>query len=105
MDDVFHSYRYLIVDDFEQMRVSFKSMLASVGAHAISTQSSGEVAIKSLAKEKFDVVICDYNLGEGKDGQQVLELHQHDGLHGQVALANERALVGGAADHCASMMH
>jgi CheY-like chemotaxis protein len=79
MDDAFHSYRYLIIDDFEQMRVSFKSMLASVDAHDILTQGSGEAAIRSLAKEKFDVVLCDYNLGEGKDGQQVLEEARHLG--------------------------
>ena len=77
MDDAFHSFRYLIIDDFEQMRVSFKSMLVSAGAEDISMQSCGEGALKALSRAKFDVVICDYNLGEGKDGQQVLEEARH----------------------------
>ena len=82
MDDRFHNYRYLIIDDFDQMRVSFKSMLGSVGAQDIVTKGSGEAALKTLAGEKFDVVICDYNLGEGKDGQQVLEEARHLGYLG-----------------------
>jgi DNA-binding NarL/FixJ family response regulator len=79
MDDAFHTFRYLIIDDFEQMRVSFKSMLVSAGAVDITMQSCGEGALKSLSREKFDVVICDYNLGEGKDGHQVLEEARHLG--------------------------
>ncbi|MEJ2462370.1 MAG: response regulator [Candidatus Thiodiazotropha sp.] len=85
MDDDFHSYRYLIIDDFDQMRVSFKGMLSSVGARDIVTQGNGEAAIRSLASEKFDVVICDYNLGEGRDGQQVLEEARHLGFLGHAS--------------------
>jgi CheY-like chemotaxis protein len=73
MDDAFHAYRYIIIDDFEEMRVAIKNILATVGAHDIQTEGSGEAAIKALAREKYDVVICDYHLGDGKDGQQVLE--------------------------------
>jgi DNA-binding NarL/FixJ family response regulator/DNA-binding SARP family transcriptional activator len=105
MDDVFHSYRYLIIDDFDQMRLSFKSMLAGVGARDILTQGSGEAAIKSLANDKFDVVICDYNLGEGKDGQQLLEEARHLGYLGHactffmVTAESNMPMVLGALEH------
>ena len=105
MDGEFNTYRYLIVDDFDQMRVSFKSMLGSVGAQDIQTQGSGEAALKSLANEKFDVVICDYNLGEGKDGQQVLEEARHLGYLGHactffmVTAESNMPMVLGALEH------
>jgi DNA-binding NarL/FixJ family response regulator len=64
---------YLIIDDFEQMRVSLKRMLIALGAEDIVLCDSGEGGLKQLSRRRFDVVICDYNLGDGKDGQQVLE--------------------------------
>jgi DNA-binding response OmpR family regulator len=73
MDETPHNLDYLVIDDFERMRVSFKGMLRAYGAAQITTCDSGEKAIKLLANNSYDVVICDYNLGDGKDGQQVLE--------------------------------
>ncbi|MCU7915098.1 MAG: response regulator [Candidatus Thiodiazotropha sp. (ex Gloverina cf. vestifex)] len=82
MGDLFGRLRYLIIDDFEQMRVSFKGMLTSFGAVDIETCACGEQGLKSLSVRNYDVVICDYNLGDGKDGQQVLEEARHLGYLG-----------------------
>ena len=82
MDDLFERLRYLIIDDFEQMRVSFKGMLSGFGAVKIDCCSSGEQGLKTLSRHSYDVVICDYNLGDGKDGQQVLEEARHLGYLG-----------------------
>ncbi len=82
MDDLFASLRYLIIDDFEQMRVSFKGMLTSFGAENIDTCQTGELGMKALSTNSYDVVICDYNLGDGKDGQQVLEEARYLGYLG-----------------------
>ncbi|MCU7844034.1 MAG: response regulator [Candidatus Thiodiazotropha sp. (ex Monitilora ramsayi)] len=79
MDDLFGRLRYLIIDDFEQMRVSFKGMLTGFGALDIETCACGEMGLKALSVHNYDVVICDYNLGDGKDGQQVLEEARHLG--------------------------
>src|SRR5690606_23766051 len=35
--------------------------------------ADGEEAIAMCAANQYDFVLCDYNLGPGKDGQQVLE--------------------------------
>jgi CheY-like chemotaxis protein len=75
----YEKYSYLVIDDFEQMRVSLKSMLVALGAKNIVLCNSGEEALKRLAHTRFDVVVCDYNLGEGKDGQQILEEARHLG--------------------------
>ncbi len=69
----FKNDRILIVDDFAHMCMSIKRMLNELGEENIETAATGEEAIKLLKKAPFDIVLCDYNLGEGKDGQQVLE--------------------------------
>jgi len=70
---IFSSKRILIVDDFQGMRSMLREMLKSFGAKDIDMASYGNEAITSLEKNKYDVVLCDYNLGAGKNGQQLLE--------------------------------
>lgn len=63
----------LIIDDFPGMRSMLRNMLSSYNAEVITDAANGEDAIKLLAANDYDIILCDYNLGEGKDGQQVLE--------------------------------
>lgn len=65
--------KILIIDDIPDMRSMMRSIVASLGAKDISTARNGDDAVSQLASSRFDIVLCDYNLGEGKDGQQVLE--------------------------------
>lgn len=67
------SKNYLIVDDFIGVRQLLRESLRSLGARNIDQASSGGEAMALLVKLRYDVVLCDYNLGEGKNGQQVLE--------------------------------
>jgi tetratricopeptide (TPR) repeat protein len=64
---------YLVVDDFVGVRQLLRESLRSLGAKNIDQASSGGEAMGLLARIRYDVVLCDYNLGEGKNGQQVLE--------------------------------
>lgn len=64
---------YLVVDDFIGIRQLLRESLRNLGARNIDQASSGGEAIGMLARIRYDVVLCDYNLGEGKNGQQVLE--------------------------------
>ena len=98
------SKTYLVIDDFADMRSMLRSMLVAYGVTNIEMVGNGKDAIKMLAKKTYDVVLCDYNLGEGKDGQQVLEecdeaaeaeLDVVDGAPGLTP--NSR--VGGQGDH------
>lgn len=63
----------LIVDDFQGMRTMLRDFVRLMGITQISTASNGRDAISKLDSAKFDVVICDYNLGPGANGQQVME--------------------------------
>lgn len=72
--------KILIIDDFAQMRQQIKRMLESYQIGDIDDCGTGEEAIVKMRKKNYDIVMCDYNLGEGKDGQQVLEEAKHEGL-------------------------
>ncbi len=63
----------LIIDDFGAMRKALRDTLYTLEADSIYEADSGVNAINAMSKTSFDVVLCDYNLGEGKNGMQVLE--------------------------------
>ncbi len=67
------SKHYLVVDDFVGIRQLLRESLRNLGAKNIDQASSGGEAIALIARHRYDVILCDYNLGEGKNGQQVLE--------------------------------
>ncbi|MFP5390312.1 MAG: tetratricopeptide repeat protein [Gammaproteobacteria bacterium] len=67
------SKNYLVVDDFIGVRQLLRESLRNLGARNIDQASSGGEAMALLGRIRYDVVLCDYNLGEGKNGQQVLE--------------------------------
>ncbi|MES2129853.1 MAG: response regulator [Pseudomonadota bacterium] len=64
---------YLIVDDFVGVRQLLRESLRNLGAKNIDQASSGGEAMALIARVRYDVILCDYHLGEGKNGQQVLE--------------------------------
>jgi len=67
------SRTYLVVDDFIGVRQLLREALRSLGARHIDQAASGGEAMGLLVRTRYDVVLCDFNLGEGKNGQQVLE--------------------------------
>ncbi|MAR90543.1 MAG: hypothetical protein CML06_06645 [Pseudomonadales bacterium] len=70
----------LIIEDLAEMRSSMKSMLTNMGVTKMETVNNGEEALAKLALHKYDIVFSDYELGRGKDGQQILEEVRHSGL-------------------------
>ncbi len=67
------SQRILIIDDLVEARTSLKKMMVTLGAGHIDTAVDGNEAMKFLREYDYDMVLSDYNLGKGKDGQQILE--------------------------------
>jgi DNA-binding response OmpR family regulator len=63
----------LVIDDFPGMRKSVREMLYTLDAVDIKEVGSGIEAIGAMEKDRYDIVLCDYNLGTGKTGLQVLE--------------------------------
>ena len=74
MKDFLSEARILIVDDFPGFRQSLKSMLGILRAKHIDQASNGSECIKLCTEHQYNIIFCDYNMG---DGQQVLEeLHE-----------------------------
>ncbi len=65
--------KILVVEDFSIMRKAIKEMLFRAEARNVAEAENANVALDQMAKEKFDIILCDYNLGTGKNGQQMLE--------------------------------
>lgn len=63
----------LVVDDYREMRITLRALLEALRAKSVLEAKSAEDALEQLGKQTVDVVLCDYNLGEGKDGQQLFE--------------------------------
>lgn len=73
-DSMFETRRFLIVDDFQGMRSMLREMLKAFGTKNIHVAGNAKEALSFLEQNnKYDAVLCDYNLGAGKNGQQILE--------------------------------
>ena len=67
----------LVVDANSGMRSQLRSMLAGFGVERVQFAVSASMAIRRLQDARFDVVLCEYNLGDGQDGQHLLEDLRH----------------------------
>ena len=97
--------RFLIIDDFESFRLSMRQILRSLGAEHIEVCGNGATALQRCTYENFDVVLCDFNLGTGKNGQHVLEEVRHrklikcTSLFIMVTAETSKEMVMGAREH------
>ncbi|GAB4267120.1 MAG: response regulator [Methylomicrobium sp.] len=80
------SKKVLIVEDHPTMRTAIREMLYTLDVQDIVETPNGSSAITAMKKERFDIVLCDYNLGKGKNGQQVLEEARYRRLLPQSAI-------------------
>jgi len=48
-------------------------MLSSFGAQHVDMASTAEDALAKCKFDFYDIILCDFNLGHGKNGQQILE--------------------------------
>lgn len=77
MNDLRH-LTALIIDPSPGMRSSLHSMLTTCGLTKIEHAISSGNAIRHLQARSFDLILCEYDLGEGQDGQQLLEDLRHN---------------------------
>lgn len=105
MQDVLTGKKVLLIDDFAEFRFAIKRMIEQLGAKDIDMAANGEKASVQLAKKHYDLVLSDYNLGDGKDGQQVLEESRYYGHIGNstvfmmVTAENTPEMVMGALEY------
>lgn len=63
----------LVIDDYPDMRGSIRRMLENFGVTRVDTASNGSEAILKCEDAYYDIILADYNLGDQKNGQQILE--------------------------------
>lgn len=76
----FSKTSFLIIEDYEVMRALMRDILTRAGASKIALTANAANAIAQLERQRFDVVLCDLHLGQGKSGQDILEEARHRSL-------------------------
>lgn len=76
----YSALRALVVDDFPGMRSAMRITLSNFGMTKIDMSASPSEALFKVQNNTYDLILCDFNLGEGRDGQQLLEEMRHRGL-------------------------
>lgn len=83
---LFKQKKALIIDDYPDMRGSIRRMLSTYGVEQIDTASNGEDAITKCEENYYDIILADYNLGDSKSGQQILEEMRFKGTLKQTSI-------------------
>ena len=73
LENMLAGKRILAVDDLVESRSAMKKMLVILGADNVDVAMDGDEATEYIVNNDYDLVISDYNLGRGRDGQQILE--------------------------------
>lgn len=68
----------MIIEPHSGMRASIHNMLNLCGISKIDHAVSSGTAIRSLKTRVYDIILCEYDLAEGQDGQQLLEDLRHN---------------------------
>lgn len=63
----------LIIESNGSMRTQLRGMLGQCGISKVSLAVSAGAAVRKLRDFDFDVILCEYHLGDGQDGQHLLE--------------------------------
>ncbi|WP_317205733.1 response regulator [Janthinobacterium sp.] len=70
----------LIIEPHPGMRASLHNMLNLCGLAKIDDAANSSQAIRQLGVKTFDLILCEYDLEGGQDGQQLLEDLRHHKL-------------------------
>lgn len=69
--------RCLVVDDFGNFRATLAGMLTKMGLVQVDQASNVDGLVAACEKRQFDLILSDYDLGPGRNGQRGLEELRH----------------------------
>src|SRR5574343_438128 len=69
----YRELRFLVIDDMATVRSTLQILLQALGATQIDITQSHWDALHRIKQRMPDVILCDYNLGDSRTGQQLLE--------------------------------
>ena len=70
----------LIIEPHQGMRASIHNMLNLCGLTKVEHAGGSNAAVKLVTSKAFDLILCEYDLDGGQDGQQLLEDMRHHKL-------------------------
>lgn len=76
----------LILDDIPEVRSSLRNQVGSLGCEHVAVSGTVKDALEQLRSRKFDVILCDFYLAGGTDGQQFLEFLRNRNIIGRGVL-------------------
>lgn len=65
--------RALLIDRYPNARNSLRMMLATMGVGNVSNASNSTEVLRQVKAHHFDIILSDFVLEDGRDGQQLLE--------------------------------
>jgi DNA-binding response OmpR family regulator len=74
---IYEKKRCLVVDDLTEVRALYKRMLRSFGVRDLDTAATADQTMELCNNHNYGMIICDYNLDDSRDGQQILEELRH----------------------------
>jgi DNA-binding response OmpR family regulator len=75
----FKDFQVLVIASNAKLRMQLRNMLSSFGFSAVHFAISAHTALRHLNTRHYELILCDYALGDGQDGQHLLEdLRQHE---------------------------
>ena len=101
----FSNITALIVDDMAVQQTTLRGQLAMLGIGKVDQATTAEDAIRLIKSKPYGLVLCDYNLNQKTDGQQLFEhlrdenLLPPDCLFFMVTAESAYASVASATEH------
>ena len=65
--------RVLLVDRHPSARNSLRIILSTLGVSSVHGAGTSAEALRQVKAYAFDIILSDYHLEDGRDGQQLLE--------------------------------
>ncbi|MCL2160995.1 MAG: tetratricopeptide repeat protein [Betaproteobacteria bacterium] len=75
----FEDLKVLVIASNSKLRAQLRDMLSSFGFAVVHFAVTAHTALRHLRVRHYEMILCDFELGDGQDGQHFLEdLRQHD---------------------------
>ncbi|MBI5925544.1 MAG: tetratricopeptide repeat protein [Aquabacterium sp.] len=101
----FPGIQALIIDDMSVQQSTLKGHLGMLGIGKVDLASTAEEATKLIKQRRYNLILCDYNLNQKTDGQQLFEylrdnsLLAADCLFFMITAESNYASVAAATEH------
>ncbi|MDP3084222.1 MAG: response regulator [Rubrivivax sp.] len=95
----------LVIDDMPTQQTTLRGQLQMLHIQKVDVATTAEDAIRMVKAKPYGLVMCDYNLNQKSDGQQLLEYLRDSGLLSpeclffMVTAENSYAAVASASEH------